>query len=121
MFPIQRPPLYDTSVRSGFRVAGALLLIGTAVMFAFRAVPLFSLHGPFASSCAQETRLKYQLSCEVGSYLLRLFPVEAQGTILGLASLGISIGLLGFAWLLLKPLAVKDISAPALKSNDDQT
>ena len=121
MFPIQRPPLYDTSVRSGFRVAGALLLIGMAMMFVFQAVPLFSLHGPFGSSCAQETQLKYRLSCEVGSYLLRLFPVQAQGTVLGLTSFGISLVLLAFAWLLLKPLAVKAISASTSKSNNEQT
>lgn len=102
--PVQQPCADDLSVRLGYRVLGALLLAGTAMMYLTKAVPLFSYPGPIVSSCARETRSKIRLLCEVGEFLLGMLPTPAQGPVLGLAVTGVSIFLLMFAWLLIKPL-----------------
>jgi hypothetical protein len=102
-YPIQTPPHFDSAARPGFRVIGAILLVGAAAIFTFQAVPLFSNPGPISSSCANETG-KSRLTCEVGGFLLKLLPPNAQGPVLGLAVAGVSLFLLLFAWLLLKPL-----------------
>jgi hypothetical protein len=103
-FPIQQSPNYDTSARPGFRVIGALILVGVAVMFATEVVPLFSIEGRILSSCEKETSLKSRFFCDGGAFLLSLFPAPAQGPTLGLATAGFSFVLLVFAWLLIKPL-----------------
>jgi hypothetical protein len=103
-FPMQQSPNYDTSARPGFRVIGALILVGVAVMFATKAVPLFSVAGGIVSSCVEETSLKSRLFCDGSAFLLSLLPAPAQGPTLGLATIGGSFVLLIFAWLLIKPL-----------------
>jgi len=103
-FPFQRSPNYDTSARPGFRVIGALILVGVAVMYATKAVPLFSVAGEILSSCEMETSLKSRFFCDGGAFLLSLLPAPAQGPALGLATAGFSFILLVFAWLLVKPL-----------------
>jgi hypothetical protein len=105
---MQRPPL-ESSVRPAFRVIGALLLVGIAVLFALDAVQVFSYKGVIASTCASETSSRSRLLCDVGDAMLRVFPTAAQASVLGIAIGCIAAALVLLAWLLIKPLILKNV------------
>jgi hypothetical protein len=72
-------------------------------MFASQAARLFPLDTMPIGSC-RETTARSQAFCEVGTWMLSLFPESMRGPAVGLASLGMAAGMLLITWLLVKPL-----------------
>jgi hypothetical protein len=105
---LMQPPL-ESSVRPAFRIIGALLLFGMAILFALDAVEVLSYKGVIASTCASETSSRSRLLCEVGDEMLRIFPTQAQAAVLGIAIGCFAAAQLLLAWLLIKPLILKNV------------
>jgi hypothetical protein len=106
---IQQPKPLDSSVRPAFRIVGALILVGVAILFALEAVQVFSYKGDIVSTCMTETSSRSRLLCEVGDAMLRIFPTSAQATVLGIAIGCFSAAQLLLAWLLIKPQIVRNV------------
>ncbi len=98
--PLQPPP-QDNSVRPPLRVLGALLLAGVAALFVRDALPLFEHQSAISSICNPG---RGRPICELGAWLVSLFPANAQGPVLALSTIGVAGFLLLLAGLLLKPL-----------------
>jgi len=100
-FHLQPPPPREYSVRPSIRILGALLTGSFAVLQLFEAFRLFEHEGPIAAGCRPG---RGQWVCEVGGWLLDVLPGAAHGSVLGLASLGLTGMLSLLTWWLLKPL-----------------
>jgi hypothetical protein len=101
--PHHRPSEVDTSARTSFRVIGAIISLGCVAIFVSQATRLFPLDTMPVGSC-RETTARSQAFCEVGTWMLSLFPESMRGPALGLASLGMAAGMLLITWLLVKPM-----------------
>jgi hypothetical protein len=80
-----------------------MISIGCTAIFVSQATRLFPLDTMPIGTC-RETTARSQAFCEVGTWMLSLFPESMRGPTVGLASLGMAGGMLLITWLLLKPL-----------------
>ena len=79
------------------------------------AISLFQHQGSIATSCS--TGMKRRVACEMGGWLLQLFPGAAHGPLLGLTGLGVAgLLFLGAVWLL-KPLVAAAIAEEERRSD----
>ena len=93
------PPRFDTKepqIRPFFKVLGVLLLLAMAAILIAGSTPLLINPGPAEVVCPTNTR---KFACELGAAIVRSIPAGAQRTVLGLAGLAATAGILGLVWI----------------------
>lgn len=100
-FPIDRASA--NAVRPAFRIVGAIITLGLAVLFTLDALPLLTSNSVAMSPCAKDST-RYRVWCEVGSWMISLLPVSMHGPVLSMVGFIIASAFLVATWLLLRPL-----------------
>lgn len=108
--PNHTPPEIDYSVRPVFRVLGAVIAFGIAVLFIQQGLQLLPLDTNPQPFCF-EAPVKSRMLCELGAWMLSFLPEGLHAPVLGLAHFAFSGFLLSIGWLLLKPIFIKERKA----------
>jgi len=86
--------------------------MGIAILVALDAVQVFSYKGVIAQYlCEQELVSGVTCCVKYGDEMLRIFPTQAQAAVLGIAIGCLAAAQLLLAWLLIKPLIFEECSA----------
>ena len=85
-------------VRPSLRIAGAALALLGAALFLMESFDLFEQSNVVGTRCRPG---KGRWACELGAWLISLFPESVRGPVLGSTALVITGSMLFLAWLLL--------------------